>query len=159
MKTTKTSTMISLLFSLCLIFQSGASAQEKKLKMGQLPAAVRKTAQEQTKGATIKSIVKEKENGKTQYEVETLVNGKNRDMIIDEDGTLAEVEQQVDLSTLSAEVQKGITDNAGTAKILIIEAVSKGGNLEVYEVQIQKNGKKSGFQVKPDGSLVPKKKK
>ncbi len=41
------------------------------LTMKDLPPAVQKTVQDQAKGAEIKAISKETEDGKTHYEVET----------------------------------------------------------------------------------------
>src|SRR5215471_18965866 len=159
MKTLSLSTMTLLFLSLCTLCQMATFAQERKVTMSKLPPAVRKTIEEQTKGATIKGISSEKENGKTQYEVETLVNGKTRDMIINADGSVDEVEDQVDLSSLSPEVQKTITQHAGKSKILVVEALSKGGTLQAYEIGIRNAaGKRSEFQVNPDGSLVTKKK-
>jgi hypothetical protein len=127
--------------------------------MSKLPPAVRKTVEEQTKGATIKGFSSEKEDGKILYEVEMLIDGKHRDMTINRDGTIEEVEDQVDLSSLSAEVQKTITQRAGKSKILIVESLSKGGTLQAYEIGIRNAaGKRSEFQVNPDGTLVTKKK-
>ncbi|HZS45235.1 MAG TPA: hypothetical protein VFC63_09055 [Blastocatellia bacterium] len=159
MKITKLSIMIGSLISILLVCASLSLAQERKLTMAQLPAAVRKTVEEQTKGATIKGISSEKENGKTQYEVETMVDGKSRDMIINRDGTIAEIEDQIDLSSLSPEVQKTIKDRAGSSTITIVEALSKGGTLQAYEIGIKNAaGKRSEFQVKPDGTLITRKK-
>ena len=54
---------------------AGLAIAAGKLELKDLPPAVRKTVEEQTKGATIKGIAKEKEKGKTVYEVETMGNG------------------------------------------------------------------------------------
>ena len=61
--------------ALALWFATGASAQEKKIKKSDMPAAVQKTADEQSKGATVKGYSTEVEDGKTIYEVELTVNG------------------------------------------------------------------------------------
>ena len=145
-----------LLCVLCLVSLGTVSAQRVSLK--NLPPAVKKTLEEQTQGATIKGLSKEKENGKVQYEVETVVAGHTRDMLIDESGSVLEIEEAVDLASLPEAVQSGIKQNAGKGKILRIEALTKNGTLTAYEVQIQKTAKKSEFQVGPDGALIPRKK-
>src|SRR5438094_900766 len=59
---------------------------DKKTTMKNLPAAVRATVDAESKGATVKGISSEKENGKTVYELEMLVNGRTRDLMIDSAG-------------------------------------------------------------------------
>ena len=58
-----------------------AAAQEANAKLKNLPAAVQRAVETEAKGATIKGVSKEVEDGKTMYEVETLVAGRTRDMI------------------------------------------------------------------------------
>src|SRR5579864_5655656 len=85
-----------------------ALAQEKKLTKDQLPAAVQKTVEEQSKGATIRGFSTEKENGKISYEAQLTVNGKTRDISMDASGGITEVEDQVDFASLPAAVQDGL---------------------------------------------------
>jgi uncharacterized membrane protein YkoI len=146
------------LCAVCLISLGTVSAQEKRVTMKNLPPAVRKTVEEQTKGATIKGLSKEKENGKTQYEVETVVAGHTRDILIDESGAVVEIEETVDLNTLPEAVQSGIKQKAGKGRILRVEALTKNGTLSAYEVQLQRAGRKSEFQVSTDGTPIPSKK-
>jgi uncharacterized membrane protein YkoI len=159
--------LVGLFLSLCLLCFGVAGAQEKgekaekgekpeaKLKVKDLPPAVQKTVEEQSKGATMKGLSKEVENGKTQYELELMVKGHTKDMIIDESGTVLEVEESVSLASLPAAAKAGVLKGAGKGKILRVEALSKGGTLSVYEVQVQHGTKKSEFQVNPDGTPVP----
>jgi len=169
-----TKTFLKVLFGLLLslsLLSLGVAAQEKgekgekgekaekpepKLKIKDLPPAVQKTVVEQSKGAVMKGLSKEVEDGKTQYELELVVGGHTKDMIIDEAGAITEVEESVSLTSLSASVRDGIRKQAGKGKILRVEALSKGGTLSVYEVQVQHGAKKSEFQVSLDGTLVQK---
>src|SRR2546429_9261054 len=80
----------------CRFVAGVVSAQEKKIKRPALPPAVEKTAAEVSKGATIKGFSKETENGKTTYEVEMVVNGHTKDVEVDANGAILEVEEQVD---------------------------------------------------------------
>ncbi|MEO8036953.1 MAG: hypothetical protein ABI837_21165, partial [Acidobacteriota bacterium] len=52
-------------------------------KIGKLPPAVRATVEAESRAATIKGISSEQEKGKTVYELETLVDGRTRDLMID----------------------------------------------------------------------------
>jgi hypothetical protein len=128
-----------------------ALAQERKLTKDQLPAAVQKTVDEQSKGATVRGFSMEKENGKTSYEAELTVNGKTRDISMDSTGAITEVEDQVDLSSLPDEVQAGLKKKAGTGKILKVESLTKKDKLVAYEAVVETAGKKHEVQVGPDG--------
>jgi len=66
-------------------------------KTGNLPPAVKATVEAESKGAVVKSISCEKEHGKTVYELETLVNGRTRDLMIDAAGKVYVVEEQLDV--------------------------------------------------------------
>jgi hypothetical protein len=134
-----------------LLFAGAASAQEKKIKRSDLPPAVEKTVAAQNEGATIKGFSTEKEKGQTFYEAEMLVSGHSKDILIAADGTVVEVEEQVVLDSLSADVKAGLQAKAGKGKILKVESLTKKGKLVAYEAQVDTNGKKSEVQVGPDG--------
>src|ERR1039457_394935 len=73
---------------LTLAVAGGLAMAAKSLAVKDLPPAVQKTVQDQTKGAEIENISKETEKGVTQYEVETMVKGKHRDFNVDTKGGL-----------------------------------------------------------------------
>jgi uncharacterized membrane protein YkoI len=134
-----------------LVLLGSAFAQEKKIKRSELPAAVEKTLVEQSRGATIRGFSKETENGETTYEAEMLVNGHTKDVHMDAHGAVIEIEEQVDLQSVSAEVRAGLQATAGKGKIAKIESITKKDKLVAYEAQIVTDGKKSEVQVGPDG--------
>src|SRR5260221_7165512 len=101
-------------------------AAEKSIKMKDLPAAVQKTIQEQTKGAEVKGISKETEKGKTLYEVETVVNGKTRDMMVDASGKVTVIEQEVTLDSIPAAAKAAIEKQAAGGKITKVETLTQG---------------------------------
>jgi uncharacterized membrane protein YkoI len=127
------------------------SAQEKKIKRSDLPPAVEKTVAEVSKDATIKGFNEEKENGKTTYEAEMVVNGHTKDVQIDPSGTVTEVEEEVAMDSLSAEVKAGLVAKAGGGKIVKVESLTKKGKLVAYEAKVETAGKRSEIQVGPDG--------
>ncbi len=134
-----------------LLLAGNASAQEKKIKRSDLPPAVEKTVAAQSAGATIHGFSTEKENGQTLYEVEMTVNGHSKDVSMTTDGSIVEVEEQVALDSLSAEVKAGLQAKAGKGKITKVESLTKKDKLVAYEAKVETNGKKTEIQVGPDG--------
>jgi hypothetical protein len=130
------------------------TAQEKKIARKDLPAAVEKTVREQSDGATITGFSTEVEGGKKIYEVQMTVNGHGRDMSIDGQGHLLEIEDEVAFASLPAEVQAGLKKAAGTATLGKIEALTKGGKLVAYESVVTSGGKHHEIQVGPDGKKL-----
>ena len=128
-----------------------AWGQEKKLKKSDLPAAVRKTADEQSKGATVRGYSKETEDGKLEYEVQLTVNGHGKDITIDPQGKVMEIEEEVDIKTLPAEVRAGLEKQAGKAAVGKVESLTKRGTLVAYEAQVREGKKRSVIQGGPDG--------
>jgi uncharacterized membrane protein YkoI len=141
---------------LCLS-ASCALAADQPVKMKDLPPAVQKTVQEQSKGATIRGLSKEIEDGKTFYEVELTADGHNKDILMDASGAVVEVEEQVALDGVPAAVKATIEKSAGTGKILKVELVQKQGKVS-YEARIEQAGKKREITVQADGTLVRAKK-
>jgi uncharacterized membrane protein YkoI len=134
-----------------VIFAGTAASQEKKIQRSELPPAVEKTVAAQTQGATIKGFSMEEEMGKTYYEVEMMVNGHGKDVSMDANGVVTEVEEEVALDALPPAVKAAITDKAGKGTLGKIESLTKGGKLVAYEAHVMTDGKKSEIQVGPDG--------
>ena len=134
-----------------LLLAFTAAAQEKKIERSALPPAVEKAVQVETKGATIKGFAEEREHGKTFYEVETIVDGRTRDVLFAHDGTVAEVEEEVALDSLPPTVQAGLKKKAGGVSINKVESLTKKGKLVSYDGHIKRSGKAAEIQVGPDG--------
>jgi hypothetical protein len=135
----------------CLLFAGAAFSQEKKIKRSDLPPAVEKTVAAQSQGATIRGFSEEKEKGQTFYEAELNVKGHSKDVLIDAQGMVVEVEEQVALEQLPADVKSGLAAKAGSGKITKVESITKHDKLVAYEAQVRTNGKRSEVQVGPDG--------
>jgi uncharacterized membrane protein YkoI len=134
---------------------STLAGAEKRIQAKDLPPAVQKAVQEETKGATIKGYAKEVEAGKTMYEVETTVNGHSRDLLFDTSGRLVEVEEATTLDVVPAAVKTALE---ARGKVLTVETVTKGtvtkGTIVTYEAVVQKNGKKSEVAVDAAGKSI-----
>jgi hypothetical protein len=129
------------------------AAAEKKVQLKDLPAPVQQAIQEQTKGAEIKGLSQETEKGQTEYEVETMVDGKSRDLTFDGKGTVVEVEQEVGIDSLPAAARAAIEKRAAGGKIAKVETVTRGA-VVTYEGTYTKGGKTREVGVKADGSPV-----
>jgi uncharacterized membrane protein YkoI len=126
-------------------------AAETKIQMKDLPAAAQKTVQqEEAKGAIVKSIVAEREGGKTLYEVETIVGGHTRDVIMDAAGTVVEIEEEVSIDAVPAPVKAALQ---ASGKVIKVETLTKDAKT-TYEAQVEKNGKKSEVTVDATGKRI-----
>ena len=131
-----------------------AQAQEKKIKREDLPPAVEKTVTEQSQGATIKGFATEVDKGKRLYEVELTVNGHGKDISMDKEGKIVEVEEEVAMDSLSSKVKAGLTRAAGSGTITKVESLTKGGKLVAYEASVKNGPKHSEVQVGPNGGKL-----
>jgi hypothetical protein len=137
--------------TIVLAFSGLASAASLKLK--DLPAAVQKTIDENLKGGEIKTIGKEVEKGVTQYEIETLRNGKHRDINVDAKGKLLVVEEEIDLASIPPAAKATIEKKLAGGKLRTLESVDKGDGAMLYEAAYTtKAGKKASILVKADGA-------
>src|ERR1700746_2692581 len=100
---------------------SVVAAEAASLQLKDLPAAAQKTVQETLKGAQIKSISKETEKGVTQYEVETMLNGKHRDFEVDVTGRLLVVEEETTIDMLPSAAKAAIMKKVGDGKLGLVE--------------------------------------
>jgi uncharacterized membrane protein YkoI len=135
-----------------VLLPSGAAADtETKVTMRDLPMAVQQAVKEQSKGATLRSVSKEIEGGKTEYEAELTVNGHGKDISFDPAGKVVGVEEEVPLASLPEPARTAIQNAVGrTGKLRKLESVKEDGN-SFYEAHIRKAGKSSEIQVDANG--------
>src|ERR1700730_9126747 len=129
-------------------------AQEKKLKREELPPAVEKTVAEQSKGAAIRGFSTGLEYGKMLYEVELVVSGHGKDISMDEQGNIVEVEEEVSIESLPGGVKEGLTKAAGSGIVGKVESLTKRGKLVAYQAVVKTGAKRSEIQVGPDGKKL-----
>jgi len=139
----------AVLVSLSLL--GNAEEREKKIRRADLPPAVEQTVAAQSHGAAIQGFSQERENGEMFYEAELTVNGHSKDILIDANGMIAEIEEQVDFESLPGAVKQGLQAKAGKRQIVKVESLTKRGKLVAYEAKVHGAGKTSEIQVGPDG--------
>ena len=132
-----------------------ASATDKPMKLSDMPPIVQETIRQQTKSASIRRTLTEIENGETFYECESLQNGRTRDFLVDKTGAMVEVEDQVSLEEVPAPVKMVVQRSASGGKLTKLQRV-KRGNAITYQAAVIKNGKKTGMELRPDGSPTKK---
>lgn len=143
--------LTSVLFiSAAISFASGA---EKKIQMKDLPEPVRKAVAEHSKGATLRGLSKEVDNGKTEYEAELGVNGHIKDVSFDPTGAVVSVEEEVTLDSVPPAVRSAIQKEAGNGTVRKLEFVTEGDK-SFYEASIRKGGKTTELQVDANGARI-----
>jgi hypothetical protein len=131
--------------------QTPSQEKEKKLKRSDLPAAVQKTVDQESQGATIRGYSSETDNGQLEYEVALRVHGHNKDVSIAADGSVLVIEEEVALDSLPAPLRDGLKQLAGRGRITKVESLTKHGAIVAYEAQVRTGTKRSEIQVGPDG--------
>jgi hypothetical protein len=144
---------IALSFAACLPLAGATLAQEteRPARMKDLPQAVQATVREQSRGAFVRGLSIETENGQTFYEASLKVNGRIRDALIDADGNVVEIEEQVTLAALPPAARAEIAKRAGKGRILSVESITKNSAVVAYEARLRTAGKISEIKVDPDG--------
>jgi len=143
------------ILAVLIVACAGLASAEKRLKLADLPAAVQSTVRQELKGGEIKSISKETEKGVTQFEVESMLNGKHRDFNIDTKGTLVTLEEEISLDAIPAAAKDALLKKVAGGKLGTVEVVTKSGGATSYEASyVSKGGKKHEFAVTAAGAPV-----
>jgi hypothetical protein len=139
-------------YGFAALLLAGFAIAESKLKVEDLPASVRKTVKAQTQNAKLVGLSKEKEAGNTVYELETMVNGKSRDLMIDSAGAILTVEDEVALDSIPTAAKKAIQERVASGKISKVETLTKKSEVSYEAAYTNKSGKKAEYSVNADGT-------
>jgi hypothetical protein len=152
-----------------IILLAGAAAASgwdvrKKIKMKDLPPAVKAAVMEQSKGATLRGLSMEMEKGRTYYEAELSVNNHARGVVFDANGKVVEIKDAVKIEDVPASAQAALLTIAGTGKVERVESLTRNGQLIGYAAVIvtkpplgragQHMPSKTEVQVDPAGNLA-----
>jgi hypothetical protein len=102
--------------------------------------------------AVIAHVQKEREHGRTVWEVESLDAGLGRDILYDPSGSVIELEEQILVAQLPAPVAAAVARTYPTASITKAEKVMREQTI-VYELSVKGPAGRT-VQVTPDGALV-----
>ncbi len=129
----------------------GAVGYADRVQLKDLPPAVRATVERETKNAVLKGVSKEKEKGQVVYELESIVNGRTRDLMIDGTGKVYVVEEEVNPTQLPEAVRSAFLAKGA---ILKAESVVSNGRT-TYEGQVKsKVGKTIVVEVDAQGRPI-----
>ena len=127
-------------------------------KFEALPGPVKETAKAHMGNALPVSISSAKGESGWDYQVNTRLDGKYHDLVINEKGKLVAVKDETDLASLPAAVKGAIEKQAEAAKIMTLEKVTEGA--EVSYGAIMKDDAQGTFvqvRVGADGTVKSKK--
>jgi hypothetical protein len=88
--------MLFAALSLGLANDEKEEKEEKAIELSDCPKAVQKTLKREANGSELEEITKEEEDGKTVYEAEVEIDGKDYEIEVTEDGTLLSKELEDD---------------------------------------------------------------
>jgi uncharacterized membrane protein YkoI len=94
------------------------------------------------------------EHGRVEYEVQLKVGDHTRDVTIDPQGSILEVEEQVAPEALPTNVFHGLSARARKGRLVKVESLTRQGKIVAYEAQVVTGGKHSEIQVGPDGQKL-----
>ena len=127
-------------------------AADEPISLSQAPAAVQDAIKAQAGDGKIGKVVKGEEHGKTVYEAIVTKGGNDVEISVDDAGKLLGSEETISLKDVPKAVRKTIQEQAGTAKIKMIEKAIEGEKV-AYEAILVKDGKDVEIVVAPDGKL------
>jgi hypothetical protein len=128
-----------------------ARADEEKIALDKVPKPVLKAFQDKFPKANITAAIREVEDGKTLYEIESTQNGLGIDAVLKPDGEFVEIEKEVKPTDLPPAVTAAVESKYPKAKVKKAEEVIKGGK-SLYEVTVETaDGKSAEVVVDKNG--------
>jgi hypothetical protein len=118
-----------------------------------LPAAVAAAFKKAYPAATIKNASSERENGKLQWEVESMDGAARRDLVYLPDGTLVVEELAIDAAAVPAPVLAALKQRYPKATVSLYEKLTKPSAGVSYEMQIKGAAVKE-VEIAPDGTFI-----
>ena len=93
------------------------NAQAKKLQQSDLPEAVQATAAKETAQGKVTGIWQRDQDGAVVYEVDLVVDGHARGVLINPEGVVVAVQEEVPWNKLDPSIQSGIQSQAGNVNL------------------------------------------
>ena len=143
--------------SLCIILFLGitvqATAQEKKITKKDVPAAILSAFQKAYPDAKVKGYSTETENGKTTFEVESMVGNMTLDVEYLPDGTATEIEEGAAPKDLPSAVTDAVKAKYAKGKIAKAEKKTVGTTV-TYELKVMEGKGHVGLEIDPSGKII-----
>jgi hypothetical protein len=129
------------------------SFADEKLAKKDVPSAVVAAFEKAYPKATVRGYGKEKENGKTFYEVESSEGTISRDVLFTPEGKIVEVEESMPPSELPQAISKAFLGKFPKATITKAEKIMHD-NKTGYEVAGQQDSKRVSMELDSDGKIL-----
>jgi uncharacterized membrane protein YkoI len=136
-----------------LLGLSVARAQEEKIALDKLPKEVLDAVKAKYPGAELLGAEREKEKGKTVYEVALKHKGHRIEVTLTPEGKIIEIEKEVAVKDFPKAVQEALAAKYAKAKVKKAEEVTKGEKV-VYEVLIDNDGALLEVVFDPSGKIL-----
>jgi hypothetical protein len=126
-------------------------------KFEALPQAVKDTAKAHMENAIPVSISSAQGPQGWRYQVNTRLNGKYHDLVIDDKGKIVAVKDETDLASLPAAAKEAIQKQAAASKIMTLEKVTEGDQVSYGAViKDDSTGAFAQVRVAADGAVKSK---
>jgi uncharacterized membrane protein YkoI len=144
-----------LFFALCFVALS-ANAQEMEIKKADVPKPVIEAFEKAHASAKDVKYEKEMRDGKPHFFIEYKESGMEKEFIYAEDGTLVEMELEIAVKDLPANIAEAVKKDHPKGEIIEVEKVMKAdGTLLGYEVDIKEGDvKKISLYYDTTGKLL-----
>ncbi len=136
--------------ALGLVVSVAAQGDAKSIKQSKLPAAVLRTAEAQTAGATVTGYTTDKVDGVVTYRMDLVADGKTRAVVMDKEGTVTSIEQEVAWNDLPADIQKTFDTVKTKGELGAVSTVTENGNLVAYVAYLTTKRDRNLVRVKPN---------
>ena len=141
------------------ILATTTRADEEKVPLDKVPKAVLDAVKARFPDAKLLSAEKEKEDGKTVYEIAVKNRGQNIEVTLTPEGTIVEIEKQIAAKNMPRAVAEALEAKYPKAEYKMIEEVIKVKDgkekLEYFEVLLTTSGGKIlEVGVAPNGKIV-----
>lgn len=144
----------AVLIASALALATPALAQEEtKVELSAVPAAAMEAAQKAAPGVTFETANIDNDEGTETYELTgKLASGKQVEVDVLADGTIEEVEEEIDAAAVPAEVQATLDKELAGFASTMIEKSTRPNGVVVYEFEGQHDGKEIDAEINADGT-------
>ena len=126
---------------------------KKKMTKKDLPPSVVSSFEKSYPNAAIEGIGKEKENGVTYYEVESVDGKTRRDLLYRTDGAVVEIEETISTAAIPGPVAKTFSERFTGYILVKAEKVTRGSDVS-YELTIKGGKGKKEVVFNPAGKVL-----
>ncbi len=122
---------------------------DEQISIDKVPAKAREALLKHAQGAKFTEVEREKVRGVVFYEAEWMVDGREHEAKVTADGSLVELEEEVDAQSVPAAVRKAASKAFPKSAKLTFEKKT----IVLYEVEAKVDGKEREVLISPSGQV------